>query len=81
MAEQIRTTGHVTGDIQEETAATVEVESTDGIDLRALMEGGTERSDPNLADLLDTEVSVNSMAVIAVEGVDATIVAPEYLVT
>lgn len=79
VTEQVRVTGGVTGEFVSDTEATVDIESKDGLNLEALMRGGTDRSDPNLADLLDTEVSIDSIAVITVEGVEESFVKPEHL--
>ena len=70
ITEQIRTPAGVRGKLQSETRAAVDVISTDGLDLEALMVGGAERSDPNLADLLGTAVTVESIAIVAVEGAE-----------
>ncbi len=68
VSEQIRSVDGLRGELQSETTATVEIYSTDGLDLEALMVGDADRSDPNLASLLETAVTVDSIAVIDVEG-------------
>lgn len=74
VTEQLRTMGNVSGELTAEEAATVNIESTEGVDLQALMVGGADRSDPNLADLLDTEVTVETIAVVDIEGEDEPLV-------
>lgn len=79
VTEQVRVMDGVTGEFVSATEATVDIESTDGLNLEALMRGGTNRSDPNLGDLLDTEVSIDSIAIVAVEGTEESLVNPDHL--
>jgi len=79
--DRIRTLGEVTGELRDETEATIEVDSMGGIGLEALMRGGDGRIDPNLAALLDTEVEVTGMDVLAVEGEEEPLERPVYLLS
>lgn len=70
VTDEFRKLGHVSGELTDDTSATIEVHATKGVDLEAVLVGDSDRSDPNLAALVDTEVHVASTAVVAVEGRD-----------
>lgn len=79
VTEQVRKLGWVSGKHIGQTTATVELGATKGIDFEALMVGDTDRSNPNLADLVGTDVTVESIAVVSIEGEVATLDMSEYL--
>lgn len=70
VADLIKRLGAVDGELTDDRRGAIELESTKEIDLEAVMVGGADRSEPNLADLLGTAVTCESVAVVAVEGDD-----------
>jgi tRNA pseudouridine synthase 10 len=67
-----RTVHAITGELEDDRHATIEVEGAGGLYIKELLHGDDGRTDPSLAGLLGATVTVTSLDVIAVEAVDGT---------
>lgn len=77
--DMFRRIGGVTGELIAPDEVEIEVGSPGDVDLELLAHGGDGESDPNLAELLETEIEVTALAVVAVAGEDEPIEKEEYL--
>lgn len=74
-----RTIYDITGDLTNQSEATVEVTGEGGLYIKELMHGDEGRTRPSLAGLLDTEISVDSLDVLAVTAEEGAFADLEYL--
>lgn len=81
VTDQIRKLSEVGGELTNDKTAVVEMVATKGISLEALMVGGSDRSEPSLADLVASDVSLESIAVVAVDGEDEPLELTSYLIS
>jgi tRNA pseudouridine synthase 10 len=74
-----RTVYACSGELEDDTHATVEVHGEGGLYVKELVSGDDGRTEPSLAGLLDVGAEVTALDVIAVEAEDEPFDAPEYL--
>jgi len=60
----------ISGDVEDETHATVEVLGEGGLYIKELVSGDNGRTNPSLAGILDTGAVVTALDVVSVEGTD-----------
>ncbi|MFW5918911.1 MAG: tRNA pseudouridine(54/55) synthase Pus10 [Halanaeroarchaeum sp.] len=74
-----RTVYAISGELEDDTHATVEVHGEGGLYVKELVSGDDGRTEPSLAGLLGVGAEVTALDVIAVEGEDEPFDDPEYL--
>jgi len=74
-----RTVYAISGELEDDTHATVEVHGEGGLYVKELVSGDEGRTEPSLAGLLDVGAEVTALDVVAVEGEDEPFDDPEYL--
>ena len=74
-----RTVYAISGELEDDTHATLEVHGEGGLYVKELVSGDEGRTEPSLAGLLGVGAEVTALDVIAVEGEDEVFDDPEYL--
>jgi tRNA pseudouridine synthase 10 len=74
-----RTIYAISGDLEDDTHATLEIHGEGGLYVKELVSGDEGRTEPSLAGLLGVGAEVTALDVIAVEGEDEPFDDPEYL--
>ncbi len=74
-----RTVHSLDGDLEDDRTATVEVRGSGGLYIKELLHGDEGRTEPSLAALLDLDVVVTALDVIAVEADEGAFEDPAYL--
>jgi tRNA pseudouridine synthase 10 len=68
----------VSGELDDERHATVEIDGEGGLYVKELVDGDEGRTEPSLAGLLDVGAEVTALDVLAVEGEDEPFEDPEF---
>ena len=69
----------ISGDLEDDRHATIEVEGAGGLYIKELLHGDDGRTEPSLAGLLGVDVTVTALDVIAVEAEEGTFEDPAFL--
>ncbi|MFB6148783.1 MAG: tRNA pseudouridine(54/55) synthase Pus10 [Halobacteriales archaeon] len=74
-----RTVYAIDGELEDDHHASIEIRGEGGLYIKELIHGDEGRTQPNLADLLDTTATVTALDVIAVESEDEPFATAEFL--
>ncbi|MFB6300607.1 MAG: tRNA pseudouridine(54/55) synthase Pus10 [Halobacteriales archaeon] len=74
-----RTVYAIEGELEDDRHASIEIRGEGGLYIKELIHGDDGRTQPNLADLLDTDTTVTALDVIAVESEGEPFATPEFL--